>query len=755
MTQISVVIPTHNRLTLLRECINSVRAQTKPPDEIVVVDDGSNDETANWCIKQSDIVFRRIKNSGPSAARNLGVKISRSRWIAFIDSDDLWMPDHLESLLKLIEAHGAIEWIIANSYLVDATLNPLDGPQGFIGAFPVFNKNTKRLERMFPSLTIKNFWTGNANRQALTGNFLQPSGLLITKSQFERVGGFNESLRLCEDMDLLLRLVKASPAALTLKQTYIWRMCQSDSLASDRNALQLKSTACRVLANSGFDLVRHQPSNLLCWTTSLLRHAIDLQISKTLRTIKGLETHASLQAFIQTAIAVLNIGIPIFLSRLYTQSEFARYKLFGLFLSTAPALSFTAGFWSLLPFWQKSSNDSREKTSTAFKVGILFSIAYALLMLLISPLRGEGTNHFNNFILSASILFLLPATFLEHNLSFNGRALLSALIVAAIELSKVGLILLLALQTAEISLVFLTIFLFLILRAAMLFFANRRSKIMDLQGLNVINFALTLKDALPVCLAAALVTLTVNFERIYLSNKMTEGEFAIIAAGLISIPLVGFIEQSVNQRLLAPLASSLLNNNAEKTLKIMSESIRIVSIFALPTFLTVATFSTEIINFIYDDRYRNSAIFLSVFSANQLLACLPFDLIARSQGDSKRVLKFGFMGCIATFASVVIGYILFGAIGAVALGVMANIFTRAKIITTETQRVGIKSSALLRNSFSIKFHLVFLVGLVSLKILVNIIEPTSIVNVLLISSFYFLMLFSQYRKTMVSSKATE
>ena len=108
MTQISVVIPTHNRLTLLRECINSVRAQTKPPDEIVVVDDGSNDETANWCIKQSDIVFRRIKNSGPSAARNLGVKISRSRWIAFIDSDDLWMPDHLESLLKLIEAHGAI-----------------------------------------------------------------------------------------------------------------------------------------------------------------------------------------------------------------------------------------------------------------------------------------------------------------------------------------------------------------------------------------------------------------------------------------------------------------------------------------------------------------------------------------------------------------------------------------------------------------------------------------------------------------------
>ena len=94
---IAAVIPTHNRSAALRRALESVGAQSRPPDEIIVVDDGSTDDTPDWVQRDfPDMIYIYQENAGVSAARNRGVALARSEWIAFLDSDDEWRRKKLE-----------------------------------------------------------------------------------------------------------------------------------------------------------------------------------------------------------------------------------------------------------------------------------------------------------------------------------------------------------------------------------------------------------------------------------------------------------------------------------------------------------------------------------------------------------------------------------------------------------------------------------------------------------------------------------
>src|SRR5579872_1896806 len=99
---VSVVIPTYNRATLIGDTIDSILRQTVPPAEVIVVDDGSTDDTAAVVARYGGAVrYHRIENSGPGVARNIGVSLARSPWIAFCDSDDIWLPIKQERQLRL------------------------------------------------------------------------------------------------------------------------------------------------------------------------------------------------------------------------------------------------------------------------------------------------------------------------------------------------------------------------------------------------------------------------------------------------------------------------------------------------------------------------------------------------------------------------------------------------------------------------------------------------------------------------------
>ena len=114
MSTVSVVIPTFNREDFIEQCVVSALKQSKTPDEVIVVDDGSSDKT--WDIlralgfsaseeKRNSLRYIFQRNKGVSAARNLGIKASKYNYIAFLDSDDVWLEKKLEKQISSLECH--------------------------------------------------------------------------------------------------------------------------------------------------------------------------------------------------------------------------------------------------------------------------------------------------------------------------------------------------------------------------------------------------------------------------------------------------------------------------------------------------------------------------------------------------------------------------------------------------------------------------------------------------------------------------
>ncbi|HYW51031.1 MAG TPA: glycosyltransferase family 2 protein, partial [Gemmatimonadaceae bacterium] len=108
MSEYCVVIPAKNAAKFLASTLESVRQQTCPASEIVVVDDGSNDATAEVARAAGVTVMSHATSSGPAASRNRGVAATTAPLVAFLDADDEWMPDHAERLLHALAAEGAV-----------------------------------------------------------------------------------------------------------------------------------------------------------------------------------------------------------------------------------------------------------------------------------------------------------------------------------------------------------------------------------------------------------------------------------------------------------------------------------------------------------------------------------------------------------------------------------------------------------------------------------------------------------------------
>jgi glycosyltransferase involved in cell wall biosynthesis len=171
----SVIIPAYNSAATLDLAIESAAAQTIPPAEIIVVDDGSTDDTAAVASRHSPLVrLIRQANAGAGAARNTGVRASSGEWIAFLDADDTWLPEKLERQLTM-------------------TVDPAVGvihARGPLARYPAP-----------PYVTFENLWEHN---------LIMCSSVVVRRTAFEGVGGFDESLKTgCEDHNLWLRLAAA------------------------------------------------------------------------------------------------------------------------------------------------------------------------------------------------------------------------------------------------------------------------------------------------------------------------------------------------------------------------------------------------------------------------------------------------------------------------------------------------------------------------------------------------------------------
>jgi len=184
VAEIAVVIPAFDSAATLAETIASARAQTLSPKEIIVVDDGSADESAAVAERAGARVIRRA-NGGPGAARNTGIAATRCPWIAFLDADDLFEPDKLEKQVERLNASGA------SACCTDAWL--------LRDSAPLVRKN---LSKVVPAQI--------AFADLLRGNPIVCSSMLASRDALVTAGLFDEDrvLVATEDYDLWLRLAK-------------------------------------------------------------------------------------------------------------------------------------------------------------------------------------------------------------------------------------------------------------------------------------------------------------------------------------------------------------------------------------------------------------------------------------------------------------------------------------------------------------------------------------------------------------------
>ncbi len=186
MPRVSVIIPTFNRAHLLGATLESVRAQTFADYEIILVDDGSTDDTsAQFKNSRDPIRYLQTTHAGQGVARNFGMASARGEYIAFLDSDDLWHARFLEKMTAALEANQSVGLVYCDYATFDSS--------GIIA--PAYLPPEHKLRgNIFPTL--------------LESNFISTGALLIRRECFERVGGFDASLPLVEDWDLWLRLAR-------------------------------------------------------------------------------------------------------------------------------------------------------------------------------------------------------------------------------------------------------------------------------------------------------------------------------------------------------------------------------------------------------------------------------------------------------------------------------------------------------------------------------------------------------------------
>ena len=255
MPLVSVVIPTCNGVNrYVDQALASVLSQTFQDFELIIVDDASTDGTPEhvqavisnlisspppppprWADPPHVIYYRRETNGGPSAARNDGAKRANGEFVAFLDQDDLWEPTFLETTVTLLQAmQPTTACIYTGGYNVDAE-----------------NRILHEVPTVSPSVPRHN-QVGHFLRD---GHLMSPISLLMRKSAFQAIGGFDERLWWNEDTDFTIRLYQhAGGCVAHLPKTLLWRH------------RQYKGSACgnanpdRIFANRAYSLEKHAPS---------------------------------------------------------------------------------------------------------------------------------------------------------------------------------------------------------------------------------------------------------------------------------------------------------------------------------------------------------------------------------------------------------------------------------------------------------------------------------------------------------------
>jgi len=192
---VSVVIPAYNAEKYIGRAIDSVLRQSRRPDEIIVVNDGSTDNTEQ-VVKQfgSQVRYIHQQNAGASVARNTAISAANCQWIAFLDADDEWLEEHLESQMSLLEKNAELVWAGANFYRCHGDGQLVADTEPAKAAELLGDK--QYFDNFFTTYRKVVFWTGTA---------------IISREVLNEIGLFRREIQMCEDVDMWFRIANHYP----------------------------------------------------------------------------------------------------------------------------------------------------------------------------------------------------------------------------------------------------------------------------------------------------------------------------------------------------------------------------------------------------------------------------------------------------------------------------------------------------------------------------------------------------------------
>lgn len=227
---VSAIIPTYNRAHIICEAVDSVLAQTYPHIEVILVDDGSKDDTLAR-LQQYGNRIRVVSqaNSGPAAARNRGIAVARGDLIAFLDSDDIWLPSKIERQVSLMRRAGASVPCCLSNIMMKWN-------SGDRASFDI---------ALLKPSAEEGVWL-NPDEVLATRFVLFNQGVMIRREVLQKIGIFDESIRYLEDVEFPQRLSLEGPWAFIETPLVVWRESMTNSVYKNSQRDDLCTRECMV-----------------------------------------------------------------------------------------------------------------------------------------------------------------------------------------------------------------------------------------------------------------------------------------------------------------------------------------------------------------------------------------------------------------------------------------------------------------------------------------------------------------------------
>lgn len=274
--KVSVIIPAYNVEYYIERSIVSVLNQKFKPFEIVVVDDGSTDDTAKIVEKfKNDVLYIYQKNAGSSSARNLGINKAKGNWIAFLDSDDEWVDSHLLNFSKTLSLNPTIAWYGAPFKVLDEVSKKV-----------IFTPKKGHLREESCHTVFEDYMTTFPPKA-----YLSSPTMVLRKKVFEDVGYFDTTKKTAVDVDMWFRIGLVYPKiGYSYKEgAVVYR--RSLSLSTTKKWKPLESierfVECEIYAkNMSESAYKRAEPRIMYWVKKLVRASISNGDTKTLKQIK-------------------------------------------------------------------------------------------------------------------------------------------------------------------------------------------------------------------------------------------------------------------------------------------------------------------------------------------------------------------------------------------------------------------------------------------------------------------------------------